>query len=91
MLSVSPEKLVRGTHTIWFKLIFEREWNSILCGMEKRLVEVLLKEFLETIHLLDLKIHVEIELSDSTDRFLEDLEKRYNEYEEKPGKRRKMK
>ena len=64
---------------------------QLIFFLERRLVELLLKKCVEAISVLDAKIQLEIERSDSADKILEDLEKKYKEYEEQLGKRRKMK
>ena len=74
-----------------FKPTFEREWDSILYDTERRLIKLFLKKFVEAISVFDAKMQLEIERSDSTDKILEDLEKKYKAYEEQLGKRRKMK
>ena len=44
---------------------------------EKRLVELLLKESEEAVSVVQAEIQVEIEQSDSTNKILEDLEKKH--------------
>ena len=59
--------------------------------MEKRLVELLLKESEEALSVVEAEIQVEIERSDSTNEILEHIVKKDKEYKEQFEKRRKKK
>ena len=58
---------------------------------KKRLVEVLLKESEKAVLVVEAEIQVEIEQGDSTNKILEDLEKKHKEYKEQLEKRQKKK
>ena len=59
--------------------------------MEKRVVELLLKESEEALSVVEAEIQVVIERSDSTSEILEYLVKKQKEYKEQFEKRRKKK